>query len=446
MLGQLYLRFPVPIPYRKNIFEILMLQEFFKTYDQPFNLSPDPRYLYLSRTHREAVSSLLYRIQTDSGFLAMVAQPGMGKTMMLFYLLERLRKTARTAFIFQTQCTYRELLQQIVSELECSTDLSDPTRMSHDLKNLLVKEAHEGRRCIVIIDEAQNLGAEVLETVRLLSNFETPRRKLLQIILSGQEELGAMLGRPELRQLKQRLTCTIQLRRLDADETVRYIAHRIRVSGFSGDLTDLFSVPALLRVWQLSEGVPRVVNNLCSNAIALGFALGREKIDAEIIDEAAKDLDVLGDEPHSIARNDCADPYNNYSGNNGGYKAIADACESLRRECRMAPDELRKYAEEAAQPDVRPGSPPWMYSMLQELNGNPSLKESTELSEVNEESDASAQVRIEGTDDSTMRESATAAAAAAAALPRYPASMAEYPQIRDSGEGFWRQLLFRWRA
>ncbi|MBW4028292.1 MAG: TonB family protein [Acidobacteria bacterium] len=269
-----------------------MFESFYQLRDQPFSGNPDPRFLYLSATHREAYSSLLYRIQTDSGYLAMIAQPGMGKTTLLFHLLEKLQSCARTAFIFQTQCTSQELLRHLLLEFDCDSSITDSVQISRELKTLLIAEANAGRRCVLVIDEAQNLTADVLETIRLLSDFETPRRKLLQIILSGQIEFGEMLARPELKQLRQRLSCIVSIRRFTPEESVSYIAHRLSIAGYSGSLSALFTSEALLRTIEISEGVPRVINNICFNALSIGCAVKSGRIDASIIEEVARDLSL----------------------------------------------------------------------------------------------------------------------------------------------------------
>lgn len=276
-----------------------MFQSFYQLREQPFGVNPDPHFLYLSRTHREAFSSLLYRIQMDSGFLAMIAPPGMGKTTLLFHLLHRLQPTAKTAFIFQTQCTSGELLRNLLSEFECDIDAADTVLLFRKLKSFLVAEANAGRRCVLIIDEAQNLSPEVLETVRLLSNFETPRRKLLNIVLSGQAELGDMLSSIGMRQFRQRLSCISYLQEFTPVETSLYIAHRLEVAGYTGELSDLFSVHSLARIAYLSQGVPRVINNLCFNALSLGYALESKQVDVAMIDEVADDLGILRSQrPH----------------------------------------------------------------------------------------------------------------------------------------------------
>jgi type II secretory pathway predicted ATPase ExeA len=267
-----------------------MFDTYYQLREQPFGVNPDPRFLYLSKTHREAFSSLLYRIQIDSGFLAMIAQPGMGKTTLLYHLLHQLQPVARTAFLFQTQCTSHELLRHLLSEFECDTTITDAVRMSRELKSLLLTEAKAGRRCVVVIDEAQNLEPEVLETVRLLSDFETPRRKLLQIILSGQSELGEKLAYPRLLQLRQRLSSIIHIQTFTPEETVLYIAHRLKIAGYGGKVSQLFDLRALTRIAQLSEGIPRIINNLCCSALSLGFALDKRRIELPIIEEVACDL------------------------------------------------------------------------------------------------------------------------------------------------------------
>ena len=269
-----------------------MFASFYQLQDQPFGVNPDPRYLYLSKTHREVFSSLLYRIQTDCGFLAMIAQPGMGKTTLLFHLLSQFQITARTAFVFQTQSNSNDFMRCLLSEFGCSANTTDPVRIFQELKAILVAEANAGRRCIALIDEAQNLQAEVLETIRLLSDFETPRRKLLQIILSGQLELEDKLSHPGLSQLRQRLSSIARLQQFGTEDTILYIAHRLKTAGHNGDVTSLFDRPALARIVILSGGIPRIINNVCFNALSLGFALGAKQIDSSIIEEVACDLGI----------------------------------------------------------------------------------------------------------------------------------------------------------
>ena len=182
-----------------------MFLDFYKLREQPFGMTPDPRYLYFSPGHREALASLFYGIETGRGFLSLVAEPGMGKTTLLFQLLQRWKGYAHTAFLFQTQCNSRELLRYLLDDLGLKGDGEDIVRMHSELNDFLFREAKAGRRVVVFIDEAQNLSDAVLETVRLLSDFEAPDKKLLQIILAGQPELSERLLRPGLAQLRQRI-------------------------------------------------------------------------------------------------------------------------------------------------------------------------------------------------------------------------------------------------
>src|SRR3984885_3476167 len=195
-----------------------MLLKFFGLREHPFGVTPDPRYLYLSPGPREALASLFYGIESERGFLALIAPPGMGKTTLLFHLLEKFRTTARTAFLFQTQCTSREFMRFLLAELGYETKDHDFVRMHEEFNKHLLQEARAGHRFIVVVDEAQNLDASVLETIRLLSDFETPRAKLLQIVLAGQPELADKLARPSLGQLRQRISVLSRLEPLPLAE------------------------------------------------------------------------------------------------------------------------------------------------------------------------------------------------------------------------------------
>src|SRR5271156_5388808 len=200
-----------------------MYEKYFGLREQPFGVTPDPRFLYLSAAHREALASLYYGIEANRGFLGLIARPGMGKTTILFHLLEKFRNSARTAFLFQTQCSSREFMRFLLAELGYESDGHDFVRMHEEFNRRLLQEARAGNRFIIVIDEAQNLDPAVLETVRLLSDFETPRAKLLQIILSGQPELAEKLAHPGLNQLHQRIASFIGLTPLGAEETARFI-------------------------------------------------------------------------------------------------------------------------------------------------------------------------------------------------------------------------------
>src|SRR5271154_6775505 len=196
-----------------------MYLNFYGLREQPFGVTPDPRYLYLSAAHKEAFASLYYGIEANRGFLGLIAKPGMGKTTILFHLLEKFRHRARTAFLFQTQCSSREFMRFLLAEVGIESQGKDFVQMHEEFNRCLIQEARAGRRFIVVIDEAQNLDASVLETVRLLSDFETPQAKLLQIILVGQPTLADKLASPQLTQLRQRITSLSGLNPLSAYET-----------------------------------------------------------------------------------------------------------------------------------------------------------------------------------------------------------------------------------
>ena len=267
-----------------------MFLNFYGLREQPFGVTPDPRYLYLGASHREALASLFYGIKMGRGILAVVAQPGMGKTTLLFRFLEHLRRSARTAFLFQTQCDSCELLRYLLADLGIDARGQDFVGMHEQLNELLLREASAGRRVVLVIDEAQNLDDRVLETARLLSDFETPREKLLQIVLVGQTQLAEKLERPELAQLRQRIDGLARLQPFSAGDVANYIEHRLRVAGYQGGR--LFRPAAVENIARISRGIPRNINNLCFNALSLGCAHHRKQIDADLVREAAADLDL----------------------------------------------------------------------------------------------------------------------------------------------------------
>jgi len=267
-----------------------MFLKFFGLNEQPFGVTPDPRFLYLSAAHREALASLYYGIEANRGFLGLIARPGMGKTTLLFHLLEKFRTSAHTAFIFQTQCNSREFLRFLLSELGYEGDTQDFVRLHEEFNRRLLQEARAGRRMIVVIDEAQNLAPDVLETVRLLSDFETPRAKLMHIILSGQPQLADKLASASLAQLRQRVSILHGLEALTFPEVRNYIEHRLKVSGYSGD--PLFTPEAYRTIGEFTEGIPRNVNNFCFNALSLACALQKKVVDREVVEEVISDLDI----------------------------------------------------------------------------------------------------------------------------------------------------------
>ncbi len=273
-----------------------MFLDYYKLRDQPFGVTPDPRYLYFSPGHREALASLFYGIETGRGFLSLIAEPGMGKTTLLFQLLQRWKGYVHSAFLFQTQCDSRELVRYLLDDLGLKSDGEDIVRMHSELNDFLYRETKAGRRVVVFIDESQNLSDTVLETVRLLSDFEAPDKKLLQIILAGQPELEQRLSRRGLAQLRQRIAIQARLEALPANEVIRYIGHRLEVAGYEG--AELFTPGALGLIAERSRGIPRLINNLCFNVLSLGCARQESRIDSELVKEAARDLSMDIPVPH----------------------------------------------------------------------------------------------------------------------------------------------------
>jgi general secretion pathway protein A len=267
-----------------------MFLNFYGLREQPFGVTPDPRFLYMSETHREALASLFYGIKTARGFLALVAKPGMGKTSLLFRLMQNLEATARTVFLFQTQCDSREFLRYLLTDMGIPAEGQDLVQMHTRLNEALIENAKTGKQFVVIIDEAQNLDNNVLETVRLLSDFETPRNKLMQIILAGQPQLGEKLAHPSLTQLSQRVSIMSRLKPFTREETAHYIDYRLQIAGHTGN--KLFTPAAVDMIADQGQGIPRNINNLCFNALSWSYAMKKARVDVEIVREVAAELAV----------------------------------------------------------------------------------------------------------------------------------------------------------
>lgn len=267
-----------------------MFLDYFGLIEQPFGVTPDPRFLHLGPKHREALASLVYGTQTNRGFLALIAQPGMGKTSMLFQYLEWLRDRARVAYLFQTDCDSREFMRTLLLDLGLDTGGLDLPGMHAALNQVLTEEMRAGHRFILVIDEAQNLDEKVLESVRLLSNFETPWMKLMQIVIAGQPQLAERLARPSMAQLRQRISSLIRLDPFTPEETNAYVDHRLWVAGYAGP--PLFTVGARLQIAEHSRGIPRNINCLCFNAMSLAYAMNMKQIDSRIIGEVVSDLEI----------------------------------------------------------------------------------------------------------------------------------------------------------
>jgi general secretion pathway protein A len=268
--------------------------------EAPFSLTPDPRYLYMSERHREGLAHLLYGIQQPGGFVQLTGEVGTGKTTLCRCLLAQLPPEVDVAFVLNPRVTALELLAMVCDELGIATYASDTmsVKLLVDLLHRHLLEAHgQGRRTVLIIDEAQNLSPDVLEQIRLLTNLETTTEKLLQVILIGQPELARLLEPRRLPQLAQRITARYHLLPLSRPETCAYIRHRLRVAG--GGET-LFTPPAMRRIHRWSSGVPRMINVICDRALLGAYARERARVDAATVRRAGRE--VLGTVPGARRR------------------------------------------------------------------------------------------------------------------------------------------------
>jgi general secretion pathway protein A len=267
-----------------------MFLKTFKLAEDPFGVTPDPRFIYLSQQHREAMASLAYGTQSNRGFLALIAKPGMGKTTLLYHYLSWLRDNARTAYIFRTDCDSRELIRHILLDLGVESSTNDLPAMHDSLNKILMEESNRGRRFVLVIDEAQNLDEQALESVRLLSNFETPWKKLMQIVIAGQPGLAEKLARPSMTQLRQRISMVMRLEPFNREDTSAYIDRRLWVAGRED--SQLFTAGAKALIAEYSKGIPRNINNICFNAMSLACASKRTAIDREVVREVLADLEI----------------------------------------------------------------------------------------------------------------------------------------------------------
>jgi general secretion pathway protein A len=255
--------------------------------EKPFSLTPDPRYLYLSASHREALAHLLYGIEQGEGFIAVTGEVGTGKTTLCRTLLERVGTDAEVAYLFNPRLDGLELLQAVHRELDLSLD-GTRAELLDRLNRFLLDTSRRGRRVLVLVDEAQNLPVETLEELRLLSNLETSTEKLIQIVLFGQPELDDLLDSHELRQLRQRIGVRWRLDPLTEPEAGDYVRHRLRVA--AGADSDLFSPAALRELRRRSRGVPRLVNLLADRALLAGYADGSVRVERAHVGRAAREI------------------------------------------------------------------------------------------------------------------------------------------------------------
>ena len=265
-----------------------MYESFYGLRERPFNLTPDPKFLYLSEKHKEAFAHLLYGIRNRSGFVMISGEIGTGKTTLCRNLLNQLDSNTEVAFIFNPFLSAIELMKKINQEFGIESEADTVLELTEELNVHLLHSSALGKDCVLVIDEAQNLSPQVLEQIRLLSNLETDSEKLLQIILIGQPELVEKLSLRELRQLNQRITARYHLKSLSADETLQYVAYRIHVAG--GRKRINFTKSAVKQVYKLSGGVPRMINALCDRTLLIGYTKEQHVISAKLVKQAAKEI------------------------------------------------------------------------------------------------------------------------------------------------------------
>ena len=277
-----------------------MYYDFFGFREPPFSIAPDPRYLYLTERHKEALAHLMYGVQGQGGFIVITGEVGTGKTTVSRCFIENAPDNVDIALILNPRLTARELLSAICDELEIPHEVGASIKQLVDLINQDLLKAHAaGRHKVLMIDEAQNLSADVLEQLRLLTNLETAEKKLLQIVLLGQPELQEILALPELRQLNQRVTARYHLDAIGRDELPAYLKYRLGVAGMRGDL---FTAGAVARLYRESQGIPRLINLISDRALLGAYAEGEHEITAAHIRQAAREVRGQGVRPRTPSR------------------------------------------------------------------------------------------------------------------------------------------------
>jgi general secretion pathway protein A len=269
-----------------------MLSQYFGFKEEPFGISPDPRCLFLSRTHQEALTALEDGFASNRGFTAMIAPPGMGKTTLLFRFLEDVRESASVVFLFDidSTCEPRDFVAYVLRDLGV-TPAESSAEMHEQLSEALIKENMAGRKFVIVIDEAQNLSDSVLERVRLLTNFENSRGKLVQVVLSGQPQLSDKLLQSSLIQLRQRISTVCHVEPLSSWEISDYIDYRVKMAGYLG--RPLFSDDAIRMIAESSQGTPRMINNLCYNALSLCAKLKLKQVDSAMVAKVIAALQLV---------------------------------------------------------------------------------------------------------------------------------------------------------
>jgi general secretion pathway protein A len=269
-----------------------MYLRFYHLRKEPFHITPDPDFLFLSPSHREALASIVYGVEQKKGFIAITGEVGVGKTTILrSYLEKAAHQRLKLLYILNPRLSFSELVRMIYHELGIPCDRSDVFEMLNDLHHLLIEEYKEGRNVVLLIDEAQNLPVDTLENLRMLSNLETSKDKLIQILLVGQPELERLLNLVQLRQLKQRIAVRCRILPLSRRESLEYIKFRFAKAG--GAVDRVFTRKAIGKVIRASAGIPRLINIICDNALVTGFGYRKKPIGPKIVREVVRDLEGI---------------------------------------------------------------------------------------------------------------------------------------------------------
>lgn len=268
-----------------------MYKEFFGLKEKPFNVTSDPNFLFLSRVHKEAFSHLLYGIRERKGFLEITGEVGAGKTTLCRALLNQLDRNTKSAFIFNSTLPELQLLQIILEDFGLSVERKNKAALLRQLNNFLIEELSRGNNVILIIDEAQNLKPSILEEIRMLSNLETEKEKLFQIILVGQPELKNKLNSPSLKQLKQRIGVRFHITPLEEAEVGEYIYHRLTVAGSTGEIK--FHPEAIGEIYRFSGGIPRLINMVCDKALLASYVMETKHITLPIIERSIREIEGI---------------------------------------------------------------------------------------------------------------------------------------------------------
>jgi type II secretory pathway predicted ATPase ExeA len=268
-----------------------MYQRFFRLRESPFNVNPDPRYLFLTGQMQEALAGLIYGIQNRKGFILLTGEVGTGKTTLINRLLDWLRgQRVATAYIFNSRLDVSNLFDFVMADFEIPCESREKSQVLLRLNQWLLERYRAGETAVLIVDESQNLSSDVLEEIRLLTNLETSTEKLLQIVLAGQPELEEKLKMPSLRQLRQRITLRCRTSPLSLEETFGYVAERLRIAGANGE--PIFSKEAIQTVHLYSQGIPRVVNLLCEHSMINAYVDGVRPIPAHMVEEVAREFQL----------------------------------------------------------------------------------------------------------------------------------------------------------